>query len=841
MKHVKKLIVTALVLALVCPAPSADAAKKTTGFTVSKKSGTYDSIVTTKVKVKKGYKVYYTTGKKLSAKKVIKAKKSKSFTFTSTKTLRLYAVKSSKKITAKKLRKIKTKNMKKYTYTIKSSSKTPDSSTVVESNSPTSTSSPNPTTAVTQAPGSSTAPAQTPQATPSPAAATSTPGNTPAASSTPAATQPSTTQPPTAQPVTTPGDSGYTGDDADSDYVAPTRAVWEEDDTKTAGVESETTEITIPTEAPSKKIKADNYEISKKNKLTITAPGTYIIQTENVETATDGLIEVDYADENASGTAHLILNGINLTSSNNTNPDSDTGLITIKKSVTKAVITVADNTTNTLTDTGETGIDKDDNTSTTYTAGIVCKKTPLTINGSGTLNILSTYGNGIKCTNLLKILNATITVSGPDDKACGHNGISGKLGVFVKDANLNVHSDGDCLKTTLDESDIAEDASLANLGNMELDGGTYTFVSENGDAVSATRTLYLNPVSLNATTKNAAEATTDGSYKGIKAGTTIYVPETAGTITADTTATYSASRASGDSNDSLADDTLHCNGYILIEGGSFTLASGDDGIHADAGLIIKNGTINVTASYEGLEGADITIRGGDINIVSRDDGINAAGGSNNSASSTGPGFGGDDFRKGDSSSSTQYQIIIEGGNINIDASGDGIDSNGNIFFKGGTVIVNGPTNNGNGALDYGDSADCVCEISGGTLIAAGAAGMAAAPTSGSSQPAVNVVLSSTQQAGTYVVLKDSDGNTVLQAQPSKSFQSVVMSCADLKLGSTYQIYYGSDLSNLTQSGSVTFTSTSMSTGNSNPGGGWGFGGGGFNFGGGGSGGRPGGR
>ena len=93
MKHVKKLIVTALVLALICPAPSANAAKKTTGYTVSKKSGTYETSVTTKVKVKKGYKVYYTTGKKLSAKKVIKAKKSKSFTFTSSKTLRLYAVK----------------------------------------------------------------------------------------------------------------------------------------------------------------------------------------------------------------------------------------------------------------------------------------------------------------------------------------------------------------------------------------------------------------------------------------------------------------------------------------------------------------------------------------------------------------------------------------------------------------------------------------------------------------------------------------------------------------------------------------------------------------------------
>ena len=474
MKHVKKLIVTALVLALICPAPSANAAKKTTGYTVSKKSGTYETSVTTKVKVKKGYKVYYTTGKKLSAKKVIKAKKSKSFTFTSSKTLRLYAVKSSKKMTAKKLRKIKTKNMKKYTYNIKSSAaetQAPDSTTSVESASP---------STGTQTPGSSSTPSQ---ATASPSAtATSTPVNTSPATPTPAATQPATTQPATAQPVTTPGDSGYIGDDADSDYVAPTRAVWDDDDTEIAGVESETTEVTIPAEAPSKKIKADNYEISKKNKLTITAPGTYVIQTESTETATDGLIEVDYADDTVTGTTHLILNGVNLTSSNNTEPTSDTGLITIKSSVTKAVITLADGSTNTLTDTGATGIDKDDATSTTYTAGIVCKKTPLTINGSGSLNILSTYGNGIKCTNLLKILDATILVSGPDDAACGHNGITGKLGVFVKNANLNVHSDGDCLKTTLDETDIAEDATLADLGNMELDGGTFTFVSENGDA-----------------------------------------------------------------------------------------------------------------------------------------------------------------------------------------------------------------------------------------------------------------------------------------------------------------------------------------------------------------------
>jgi hypothetical protein len=33
--------------------------------------------------------------------------------------------------------------------------------------------------------------------------------------------------------------------------------------------------------------------------------------------------------------------------------------------------------------------------STTYTAGIVCKKVPLTINGTGTLNIISTNGGAL--------------------------------------------------------------------------------------------------------------------------------------------------------------------------------------------------------------------------------------------------------------------------------------------------------------------------------------------------------------------------------------------------------------------------------------------------------------
>jgi hypothetical protein len=261
----------------------------------------------------------------------------------------------------------------------------------------------------------------------------------------------------------------------------------------------------------------------------------------------------------------------------------------------------------------------------------------------------------------------------------------------------------------------------------------------------------------------------------------------------------------------------------LIDGGTLTLASGDDGIHSDSGLVIRAGNITVTESYEGLESGDITIRGGTIDITSRDDGMNAGGGNNSTSSETSAfggnsiGMGGDNFGKGENSSVSNYQIIITGGTITIDASGDGIDSNGNIFFQGGTITVNGPTDSGNGALDYGDN-NCVCEISGGTLIAAGSKGMDVAPTSGSTQPVVNVEFSTEQSANTYVVLKDENDNIVLTAQPTKKFQSVIMSCPELVLGSTYTVYSGSSLDNLTKVTSFTFNSVSVTTGSTSSGG-----------------------
>lgn len=98
---------------------------KTKQYTISKLAGIYSAPIKIKVKVKKGYKVYYSLNGKFKAKRVIKSGKKKTITIAKTKTLQLYAVKKTKKFTTKKLKKKAIKKAKKYTYTINSTNITP--------------------------------------------------------------------------------------------------------------------------------------------------------------------------------------------------------------------------------------------------------------------------------------------------------------------------------------------------------------------------------------------------------------------------------------------------------------------------------------------------------------------------------------------------------------------------------------------------------------------------------------------------------------------------------------------------------------------------------------------
>ena len=265
------------------------------------------------------------------------------------------------------------------------------------------------------------------------------------------------------------------------------------------------------------------------------------------------------------------------------------------------------------------------------------------------------------------------------------------------------------------------------------------------------------------------------------------------------------------------DDTV---GYTYIEGGTITIAADDDGIHSDTQLVIAGGSINITKSYEGLEGQEIEILGGEINVVSSDDGLNAASGNSNSGSNdfqmptrdgnfgggrqnmdgqegfTGGrgGFGGGGAFDVDEDA----QIIISGGVLHVNAQGDGIDSNGNLYVYGGEITVNGPVNDGNGALDFGGSG----YIYGGSVIAIGSSGMAENFASDSTQCSIMVTTQSTQKAGTTVTLKDASGQVLLSAVSEKTFNNVVFSCGEIRVGETYTVEIGSETTEVTMTETI---------------------------------------
>ena len=240
MRTTKKIIACILSCSLLfyTSSPSYTEAKSNTvikkAYTISKKAGKYNNSVKLKLKTKKGYTVYYSTGKKLSLSKKVTSSKSKTFTFKKTTTLKVYAVKKSKKLTAAKLKKIKSSAVAKYKYTI---IKRNSSSTSTPTVSPESAVTQTPAADTTASPGTTgTTSTQAPSST-SDAVSTKTPDSnldevstsspvTPTPTTSPSATIKPTTSP-TAVPISTPGNSHYTGNDSLSDYATPTRTVYD--------------------------------------------------------------------------------------------------------------------------------------------------------------------------------------------------------------------------------------------------------------------------------------------------------------------------------------------------------------------------------------------------------------------------------------------------------------------------------------------------------------------------------------------------------------------------------------------------------------------------------------
>lgn len=455
--------------------------------------------------------------------------------------------------------------------------------------------------------------------------------------------------------------------------------------------------------------------------ITLSEEGTYIFSG----SLDDGMIVVN-ADDKAK--LQIVLDDASITSS------TSAALYILEAD--KVFVTLVAGTSNTLANGGTfTAID-DNNID-----GAVFSKQDLTFNGLGSLTVTSPTDHGIVCKDDLVFTGGTYTVNSAS------HGLDANDSVRITQTSITVASGKDGIH--------AENSDDTTLGFIYIKDGSLD-ISAEGDGISSGNSMLINDVAF--------------------------------------------------SIDS-ADDSVHSNASITVNGGTFTIASGDDAFHADETLTITNGTIDISESYEGLEALNIVVSGGNIKLVASDDGLNAAGGTDESGYGGTRGndqFGGRGGMGGPGgmdrpggmgspggmggpggSSSSSGSIKITGGNLYVNASGDGIDANGSLEISGGYTVVVGPTQGDTATLDYDTSAI----ITGGTFIGTGASGMA--QTFSDSEQGVFAVSVGNQASDTKIELKDSKGNVIISYEPELSFAVVILSSPDIKKGETYTITVGS--------------------------------------------------
>ncbi|MCR5468488.1 MAG: carbohydrate-binding domain-containing protein [Lachnospiraceae bacterium] len=174
----------------------------------------------------------------------------------------------------------------------------------------------------------------------------------------------------------------------------------------------------------------------------------------------------------------------------------------------------------------------------------------------------------------------------------------------------------------------------------------------------------------------------------------------------------------------------------------------------------------------------------------------------------------DDSSASDEEEESTYVSIMGGTITIINESGmdaDGIDSNGDIIISGGTVYVSLSGSGSNTALDYGSESGGILQINGGTVIAAGGSSMLEEVDESSSQATITYTLDNTED-NTTLSLLNSNGERIVEYTVPVCFSAVIISSPLLEDDGTYTIVIGDTQEEITlEDGSYTNSSGSMMT------------------------------
>ena len=541
--------------------------------------------------------------------------------------------------------------------------------------------------------------------------------------------------------------------------------------------ESSATKITLSGDSASV---SGSGAVAEGSTVTISTAGTYIVSGNFA----DGSITVTTSENDK---IQIVLNGVKIASSSG--PAIDI------QSADKCFITLAEGTQNSLSD-GSAFTSEGAN-------ACIYATCDLTVNGSGSLDVSGNYRHGVFSKDDLVVYGGTIRVSAVED------GLNGKDSVKIGAGDISIDSGADGVKSSK--------STNPEKGFVYVSGGSLSIDAED-DGIQAKTHLCIAGGSLSIDAADDAlhsdlEGALNGGSTSVRSGDDAFHCETKlevndGSFVAETCSEgYEAEQVvvnGGDTNICALDDAMNASAADLSDDSessdadtSTSVPSGESGANAaqpDGSIGVPDASSANADSNEQQQNTAPQDAGQQDGATSpelpSDDG--AHGGQAGEAPSDlgqAPGVqgrmerggqapGGQDGAPGASDSNCLIQI--NGGKVVLDSRGDGVDSNGNVEINGGTLLVNGPSSDGDGAFDY----DSKATISGGTVLMAGAVGMAQSFTSGTQAFAL---VRASGSAGSVIEATDADGNVIATLMATKAFGCVLVSGAGVSDGDTITV------------------------------------------------------
>ena len=513
--------------------------------------------------------------------------------------------------------------------------------------------------------------------------------------------------------------------------------------------------------------------------VTISTTGTYIVSGN----LTDGSITVTTSENDK---VQIVLNGVKMASSSG--PAIDV------QSADTCFITLVEGMQNSLSDGG--AFTSEDANACIYAT---CD---LTINGSGSLDVSGNYRHGVFSKDDLVVYGGTIRVSAVED------GLNGKDSVKIGAGDISIDSGADGVKSSK--------STNPEKGFVYVSGGSLSIDAED-DGIQAKTYLCIAGGSIEI---DAADDTLHSDLEGALNG--------------------------GSTSVRSGDDAFHCETKLEVNDGSFVAETCNEGYEAEQ-VIVNGGDTDIyalddamnasaadlsddsessdadtsTSAPSGEPGANAAQPDGSIGVPDASSANADSNGQQNTApqgagqqdSATSPELPSDDGAQGGQAgeapsdlghvpdvqgrmerggqapggqggapgaSDSNCLIQINGGKVVLNSQGDGVDSNGNVEINGGTLLVNGPSSDGDGAFDY----DGEATISGGTVLMAGAVGMAQSFTSGTQAFAL---VQASGSAGSVIEATDADGNVIATLTATRAFGCVLVSGAGVSDGDTITV------------------------------------------------------